>query len=943
MTLPAMLQVTSLDGTTGFKVEPGTQQVGGVGNSVSSAGDINGDGIDDFIVSGVPYSFVVFGNQAGLPANFSLAELDGNNGFRIVGGGPATGTSLSGEAVASAGDVNGDGIDDLVIGDHMAGAAWVVFGKNTSTVGAFTADVDLRSLTASTGFSLIDPGRNRAGASVSSAGDINGDGINDFLIGAPQNDGFGGADSGRVYVVFGAGSAISGPLDLSTLDGTNGFVVSGANDYDYAGFRVAALGDVNGDGVDDFGFGAPSAYNGAGAVYVVFGRNTLLTGDFDPFNVADTLAGLRIFGDDGGNRLSAVSSAGDFNGDGIDDIVVGAYSAGYGGLAYVIFGKAGGLSGDISLAALNGANGFRVNGQVGEYAGFRVKGSGDVNGDGFDDLVIGTSGGGGAFEGSTYILYGHGGAQAPSVSLGSLDAQTGMRIEGEHPGDLIGHGIGAGDFNGDGLADIIVGAPGSDSDSRQNVGAAYVVYGQPLPFVGNNSGQTYTGSTGADVLNGLGGNDTLYGMNGDDIIDGGSENDRLYGGANNDSLVGGAGNDYLDGGTGADVMTGGLGNDIFIVDDIGDVCSDAGVGSDRVRASVSFNLGSNIENLQLTGAANINGTGNELANQLDGNSGNNTLGGGAGADLIKGEDGNDILNGDAGADQLLGGDGADTLNGGADNDILNGGAGLDTLNGGEGIDLLEGGLGDDILNGDAGADQLFGGDGADILRGGEGNDVLRGEAGLDSLFGGAGDDTYFIDADLDTVTEVANEGIDTVRTTVSYTLGANVERLVLEGSGDLNGTGNALANVLTGNAGANHLQGMGGADNLYGGDGADIIDGGGGNDILAGGLGADRFLVGQESINLSSAPGATIETDVLTDLIASQGDILDLSAIDAIAGGADDAFELVGAFNGQAGQMTLSFAGGVTTLQLDLDGDGRADYQLRINGDVRGDSGGWLL
>ncbi|MCE3288014.1 MAG: hypothetical protein K0R83_26, partial [Caulobacter sp.] len=303
------------------------------------------------------------------------------------------------------------------------------------------------------------------------------------------------------------------------------------------------------------------------------------------------------------------------------------------------------------------------------------------------------------------------------------------------------------------------------------------------------------------------------------------------------------------------------------------------------------------------------------------------LQGTAGEDLIDGGTGNDVLNGGDGDDELSGGGGGDTLNGQGDDDVLNGG---------DGADKLYGLTGADELNGGAGNDWMFGGDAVDTLSGGAGNDMLDGGFGADIMSGGEGNDVYIISEASDQTIEAANEGYDIVRTTLGWTLADNIEALELGGSGNVGGTGNAGINNLQGNAGHNLLSGLGGVDTINGNDGDDIIVGGEGNDLLRGGLGGDTFRV-------AHAFGATLETDQVYDFSTAEGDIVDLSLIDAIAGGADDAFTLVAAFTKQAGQMTLSFAGGITTLKLDHDGDGKADYQMKINGDVTGDSAGWNL
>lgn len=311
-------------------------------------------------------------------------------------------------------------------------------------------------------------------------------------------------------------------------------------------------------------------------------------------------------------------------------------------------------------------------------------------------------------------------------------------------------------------------------------------------------------------------------------------------------------------------------------------------------------------------------------------------------DILQGGPGSDAgLFGGDGGDIIYGLGGNDTLNGEGGGDILYGGVGSDRLNGGDGGDKLYGGSGGDGLDGGAGNDLLFGDDAStDTLRGGDGNDVLDGGGGSDQLFGGADNDLYIINGTGATLTELANEGYDIVRSSISFTLGDNFEAVQLQGSADLDATGNALGNNLLGNSGANRLDGGAGVDTLNGGDGNDTLIGGTGNDLMTGGLGADTFVVTQASLG-----GATLETDTIHDFSAVQGDRIDLSAIDAnstIDG--DQAFVLADAFTRTAGQMTLTYIAGqdVTMLRLDVNGDGKADYQLRLGGDVH-TTAGWLL
>ena len=314
------------------------------------------------------------------------------------------------------------------------------------------------------------------------------------------------------------------------------------------------------------------------------------------------------------------------------------------------------------------------------------------------------------------------------------------------------------------------------------------------------------------------------------------------------------------------------------------------------------------------------------------------LSGTIGFDTIQAGIGNDVVYGLDGIDNLFGQDGNDTLYGGDGDDSLHGGAGADKLWGGDGTDTL-------FSN--AGAGYLYGEAGVDYLNGGDDNDYLDGGAGNDFLAGGAGNDVYVVDSVGDAVTEQVDAGYDIVRSTVSIAvLVDNVEAVQLQGSADLNADGNAGANNLQGNAGANILSGQASVDSINGNDGNDVIAGGTGNDLLRGGLGADRFVIFQESVGTP-----VLETDQIYDFSAAEGDVLDLSFIDANSRvDGDQAFRLVGAFSKYdaahpelTGQMTLTFAGGITTLRLDVNGDARVDYQIKINGDVTGESGDWML
>ena len=358
----------------------------------------------------------------------------------------------------------------------------------------------------------------------------------------------------------------------------------------------------------------------------------------------------------------------------------------------------------------------------------------------------------------------------------------------------------------------------------------------------------YTGIERFDIQTGSGNDDIITG-NGDDIIRLGNGDDFAFGNGGNDNIRGGDGNDLLNGGSGNDTLRGGGGDDAYVVDAGGDKVEEtANNGTDTVISRISYTLGANLENLTLSGMAGaINGTGNELDNVIIGNASANILDGGLGADTLRGEGGDDTYIVDS----------SDTV-------IEDPGEGTDTVRADFSYTL--GANVENLRLGGTGAINGTGNELDNVIEGNDANNVIDGRAGADVMRGRGGDDLYFVDNAGDVIDENPGGGTDAVRSSVSYTLSGDVEKLTLVGSA-ADGTGNGLDNVITGSPVDNLLRGGGGNDRLEGRDGDDRLEGGPGNDLLYGQAGADEF-------RFDSALDPTTNVDTLADFVSADDSIL---------------------------------------------------------------------
>ena len=406
-----------------------------------------------------------------------------------------------GVSVASAGDFNGDGIDDVIVGapeddnnfETGSGSAFIFFGQDLTSGVSLRADADADIILNG------QSGGDEFGISVASAGDFNGDGFDDVIIGANRDDNTDTLQSGRAFIFFGQNPV--GQISLRA-DADANVILDGQSAGDRFGESVASAGDFNGDGFDDVIVGAHlDSNNGessSGSAFIFFGQNPvsqiILRADADADIILDGQGAQDFFG-------ASVASAGDFNGDGLSDVIIGASNDNNNGQlssgsAFLFFGQI--PVGQLTLRADADADVILDGQSADDLFGISVASAGDFNGDGFDDVIVGAErddNNGESDSGSAFIFFG-------SNPVGQLtlraDADADIILDGQSSGDNFGGSVAsAGDYNGDGLVDVIVGAHFDDNNGELVSGSAFMFYS---PFTTATVHNDFDGNRTSDLL-----------------------------------------------------------------------------------------------------------------------------------------------------------------------------------------------------------------------------------------------------------------------------------------------------------------------------------------------------------------------------------------------------------------------------------------------------------
>lgn len=709
----------------------------------------------------------------------------------------------------------------------------------------------------------------------------------------------------------GLANVITGNIGNNILDGGLGAdsLIGGLGNDTYL---VDSATDVVTEAVSA---GTDLVQSSASYILSVNVENLTLTGTAAINGTGNTLANV-IIGNAGNNILNGGAGADTLSGGAGDDVymvdnaadqLTEAASAGTDTVQSAVTWTLGANFENLTLTgttAINGTGNALANLMTGNSANNSVDG-GDgndtLNGAAGIDSLIGGAGD------DTYIIDTTTDVITEAASAGTDTVQSAVTYTlGINLENLTLTGATAINGTGNTLANLMTGNSasnslnGGDGNDTLNGGAGID------SLIGGAGDDTYITDTTTDVITeaASAGTDTVQsavthtlGINLENLILTGSVAINGTGNTAANMITGNGANNILDGSSGVDTLVGGSGNDTYIVDNIADLVTEAAsAGTDTVQSAVTYTLAVNVENLTLTGAAAINGTGNTLANVMIGNTGNNNLNGG---------DGNDTLNGGAGIDSLIGGVGDDTYIIDTTTDVITEAASA-------GTDLVQSAvtytLGANLENlmlsgaaaingtGNTLANLMTGNAANNSLSGGDGNDTLNGGAGNDTLIGGAGNDTYVIDSANDVITEAASAGTDTAQSDVTYTLGSNVENLILTGDSAISGIGNTLANVITGNAAKNTL------------------DGGSGADSLNGGLGDDTYVVDNAADIVTEAASAgldTVQSTISYTLAVNVENLAQAGTSNINATGN----ALANAITGNTGNNLLDGAAGFDTIQ----------------------------
>ncbi len=434
-----------------------------LGYHVAGAGDVNADGFDDLLVTGTEGEvYLILGRPTGWVMDTDVGTADASFLEEVEDDALRT--------LAGAGDVDGDGHDDLLLGAHEngengddAGQAYLLLGGTQS----WAADTDVGLADASF---LGEVAGDHAGRSVALAGDVDGDGLDDLLIGA-YDSGDGALEAGQAYLVLGRVSGWAMDTDLGLADASFLGEVAG----DRAGMSVGGAGDVDGDGLDDLlvrAYENAEAAHLAGQVYLILGRTSGWSMDVD-LSSSDA----SFLGEEEEDRAGALAGPGDVDGDGLDDLLIGSWSnsevGNSSGQSYLVLGRTSGWSMDTDLGQVDASF---LGEAGGDYAG-AVAGAGDVNGDGYGDLLVGAERNDtvASAAGRAYLVLGGLAGWTMDTDLGQADAS----LLGEAMNDYLGCSVaGAGDVDGDGYDDLLIGADGNDENGSK-AGQVYLVFGFP--------------------------------------------------------------------------------------------------------------------------------------------------------------------------------------------------------------------------------------------------------------------------------------------------------------------------------------------------------------------------------------------------------------------------------------------------------------------------------